>query len=449
MSAAPSVEPSTTPDATLPVLSLQYRGETIEGQRGRTCWRPPDREKRECLAEGKWQDVDTHTEVSSNETLTILVEADAPPTRMSVYSLTEPGLDSLDDRDRTAPDPFNGAGCSFNREIPHVVLTLESEDRRYIETFRLDPPSLRVSLPIPEDTVSESTDGPLPPGPYSHRIVAVTVDGVEKQLASRVLGVINISDGPSDPDAPVVLLHHHENPRSYATSSPEYIAGRLRVQGGCMYIRNGEIPVWPSGYGVREKDGRIEIIDRRGTVVARENQHAILKGRPVSVTEPLGLELTRAMPLWCPPGNFWIVDAPTGASGKSILPDARPSTDWKSTEVSGSDMAGGFSVILSPGWGLSGLQGIDPLVGGGGVVGGGVQLVYDDDGLDARNTTSHDAIGELEAEMLLPTFVSDGTTGEYFESLRGNRFNLISEDLTPEHQRRAMAVFLGIDSISR
>ena len=70
-------------------------------------------------------------------------------------------LDSLDDRDRTAPDPYNGDGCRFNREISHVVLTLEGEDRRYVETFRLDPPSTRLSLPLPEDTVSESTGGPL------------------------------------------------------------------------------------------------------------------------------------------------------------------------------------------------------------------------------------------------------------------------------------------------
>ena len=92
------------------------------------------------------------------------------------------------------------------------MLTLESEDQKYVETFGLEPPSLTVSLPLAEDIASESMGGPLPPGLYTRRVVAVTADGVEKKLPSGTLGVIKVSDVPADPDAPVVLLHHREGP---------------------------------------------------------------------------------------------------------------------------------------------------------------------------------------------------------------------------------------------
>ena len=355
-------------------------------------------------------------------------------------------IDSLDDPARTATDQFNGTGCRFTREISQVVLTLESEDRRYVETFRLEPPSLRVGLPLRKDIASERTGGPLAPGLYSRRIVAVTVDGVEKKLPSGDLGVIKISDVPADPDAPVVLLHHHEEPRIYATSTPEYIDGHLKAREGCMYIRNGDIPVWPSGFSVREREGRVEILDHRGAVVARDAQHAILKGRPVGVTEPLGRELNREIPRWCPPGNFWIVDAPRGAANQIPFPNAQPSPAWESAEVTGGPSGSGFSVMLSPGWVLEELQGVDSPVGE--VVGDGVLLMYDHGDftwdLDRSHTVFDESIDGIEANILMPTFGSRGTTGVYFEGLGGARFNLIGEDPTPEQQRMAVAIFRGI-----
>ena len=81
------------------------------------------------------------------------------------------------------------------------------------------------------------------------------------------------------------------------------------MQDSCVYIRNGEIPVWPSGFSVSEQDGRIEILDQQGGVIAREDHSATLNGQLVGTTEPLGLELNQAMPPWCPPGDFWIVYA--------------------------------------------------------------------------------------------------------------------------------------------
>ena len=60
-------------------------------------------------------------------------------------------IDALDDPARTGPDPFKGAGCRFTREVSEAVLTRESEDRTYVETFRLEPPSLRVGHPLIDD----------------------------------------------------------------------------------------------------------------------------------------------------------------------------------------------------------------------------------------------------------------------------------------------------------
>ena len=109
-------------------------------------------------------------------------------------------LESLDDPARTAVDAVNFGGCSFNKEISQVVLTLENDSFRYVETFQLDPPSIHIGLPIPEDTVSQSTGGPLPPGIYERRIVALTADGAEIEIPASE---VKLSSGPADPDAPV------------------------------------------------------------------------------------------------------------------------------------------------------------------------------------------------------------------------------------------------------
>ena len=89
-------------------------------------------------------------------------------------------LSSLDDRLRTAVDSANSGGCRFNKPIASISLTLDSDDSSpYTETFTVEPPSLTVGFPLPEDLVSEKTGGPLPPGKYSRRIVAVAEDGDE------------------------------------------------------------------------------------------------------------------------------------------------------------------------------------------------------------------------------------------------------------------------------
>ncbi len=215
-------------------------------------------------------------------------------------------LESLDDPARTAVDAVNHGGCSFNKEISNVVLTLENDNMRYVETFQLDTPSLQIELPIPEDTVSQSTGGPLPPGLYERKIVALTADGAEIEIPASE---IKLSSGPADPDAPIFLLHHQEPPRTGSSSGLDQLDGDLHILDNCLYIQNGKIPVWPSGFSIREQDGQVKVLDQHGVVVARDDHDATLNGRLVRATDPLGLQLNNAMPLWCPPGDFWIVDS--------------------------------------------------------------------------------------------------------------------------------------------
>ena len=168
------------------------------------------------------------------------------------------------------------------------------------------------------------------------------------------------------------------------------------------------------------------------------------------------MKLTRAGAPWCPPGNFWIVDAPPGAATRMLFPDTQPSPDWTLYEVSDSGSARGFSIKLPSEWELMESRGIDSLLGD--VVGDGVRLMYnhgdftrdlDPADLDDSHTLFHEVIGGLEARILVPTFGTKGTTGVFFESLGGARFSLSSEDLTPEQQRMTVAVFRGITTLDQ
>ena len=92
-------------------------------------------------------------------------------------------LSSLDDRLRTALDSVNSAGCRFNKPIARVSLTLNNgSGGKYTETFHVDPPSLSVSLPLSNNLTSDTTGGPLPPGEYSRRMVAITSSGEERDI---------------------------------------------------------------------------------------------------------------------------------------------------------------------------------------------------------------------------------------------------------------------------
>jgi len=104
-------------------------------------------------------------------------------------------LRSLDDRLRTAADSANRAGCRFTKPIAQVSLTLENDAQTYTEVFRIDPPLVEFGLPLPEDLASETSGGPLPPGDYSRRMVAIAEDGQEFDITSRdgVLDTITLA----------------------------------------------------------------------------------------------------------------------------------------------------------------------------------------------------------------------------------------------------------------
>ena len=87
-------------------------------------------------------------------------------------------LDSLDDPMRTAYDAANRAGCGFNLPIVEIRLTLGN----YTETFRIEQPSQRIGFPLGSNVLSVATGGPLAPGEYSRRLVAVSDDGQEWEL---------------------------------------------------------------------------------------------------------------------------------------------------------------------------------------------------------------------------------------------------------------------------
>ena len=371
--------PTGAPDSGLPALSLEYRGNVIEGRRGESCRRPPGREERECLATGKWKDVDTYTEVPSGETLTIRYAADTPPTRMSVYTLTEPGevggafvmlhqgqdtfvleegpgshkvrvtadwsegevqvsygfglripgiaeltsecvstamggilgivLDSLEDPNRTAFEAVNQGGCRFNKRIVKARLSLDGDaGLSYTETFNLEPPSLTLPFPVPEDVSSVREGGHLSPGEYSRRIMVVAVDGEEMDMSlGEIGGIVKLADEPPEADAQIAFPQHEDQHQIYTTGLPEHIEGRIQLYRGCIYIRNGEIPVWPSDFTMRLEDGHVRILDESGNVVGADGQESVLAGRRVGAADPLGKEISRALPLACPPGNFWIV----------------------------------------------------------------------------------------------------------------------------------------------
>ena len=91
-------------------------------------------------------------------------------------------LRSLDDRLRTAVDSANRAGCRFNKPIARVSLTLDNDAQSYTEVLRIDPPAVEFALPLPEYLVSEKSGGPLPPGEYARRIVAISEDGDEFEI---------------------------------------------------------------------------------------------------------------------------------------------------------------------------------------------------------------------------------------------------------------------------
>ena len=235
-------------------------------------------------------------------------------------------LESLDDPLRTAVDPVNSRGCRYNIPIAKVRLVLEdSEGRRFTETFYVDPPSLTIPLPVPEDVSSVSEGGPLPPGEYSRRIVIVAEDGTEQAMdLDDIGGVVKLVDELHETGTPVQFPQHPDGKRTYTSALPEHIRGQLQVYRGCIYIRNGTIPVWPSDFSLRVEDDLVQVLDESGTFAVVDGREAVLAGYEIRADGPEGREISATMPLECPPGNFWIVGDEIGdlkeQAGRTIIP---------------------------------------------------------------------------------------------------------------------------------
>ena len=248
-------DPAGGTESDLPVLSLQYKDETIQGSRSEACWQVEGEDGRTCSGADPWSGIGTYMEVAPNEQVHVLVEAEARPEGLFALVVTEPGdvhvdfkrmstvrgvfelkhgpgdykvrvtgnweegdvsvssqfglrvsgapelksecastleggdldlvLQTLEDRMRTAKDAFNSGGCRFNVPIAQVRLVLSRDMTTvYWETFRIDPPSPHVPFPLKEGIHSERAGGPLAPGEYSRRIVAVATDGQEMVLTT-------------------------------------------------------------------------------------------------------------------------------------------------------------------------------------------------------------------------------------------------------------------------
>ncbi len=255
----------------LPVLTLEYRGEIVQGSRNNACWQAEGEDSRTCSETDPWGGIDSYTDVAADEQVEVLVESDTRPDGLFALVVTEPGdvhvdfrrmstvrgvfelkhgpgdykvrvtgnweegdvsvsyefglrvtgapelksgcettlvggdvelvLQTLEDRMRTAIDAFNSGGCRFNVPIARVRLVLSRDMTTvYWETFRIDPPSPDVPFPLKEGTYSERTGGPLAPGEYSRRIVAIATDGQELDLtASEGFLLDTVTMAGSDP----------------------------------------------------------------------------------------------------------------------------------------------------------------------------------------------------------------------------------------------------------
>ena len=156
-----------------------------------------------------------------------------------------------------------------------------------------------------------------------------------------------------------------------------------------------------------------------------------------------------------PLGDRVVVDKHTGelvSLSTSIPFSLRSSPDWRIVEVPAWPSQPGFSLRLPPGWELNELQGIDSYVGE--VTGDGVRLTFDYGGfswnLDLaanpphRYSVLYRDVGGFEAKLLTSMVPGEGYTGVYFADLGGPSLNLVGEDLTPEQQETAFAVFGSI-----
>ena len=85
-----------------------------------------------------------------------------------------------------------------------------------------------------------------------------------------------------------------------------HFIGKIEYRNGCMYIVRS-ILVWPKNFSIDESDGKFEILDGKGQVVAREGERAGFKVRIVSFSDEEGMSMLHNMPAGCDGGRFIFV----------------------------------------------------------------------------------------------------------------------------------------------
>ncbi len=84
----------------------------------------------------------------------------------------------------TAFDGINSASCSFTKAVETVTVTL-SGPANHTETFTLTYAATNVSFPLPEGTLSITTQEIVPPGDYTREVTVTSVDGETLRITGQ------------------------------------------------------------------------------------------------------------------------------------------------------------------------------------------------------------------------------------------------------------------------
>ena len=153
-----------------------------------------------------------------------------------------------------------------------------------------------------------------------------------------------------------------------------------------------------------------------------------------------------------------VVDGHTGRSVSVIgviphtVAGVQPSPNWKLVVAPTGPSPTKFSLRLPPGWELNEFQGVNPYRGE--VVGDGARLTYDFGGLswslspsDDREHTygmDYEDIGGFTAQLLISMDPGAGYTAAFFHGEDDANLHVVGEDLTPEQQWSAVAMFRSV-----
>ena len=88
----------------------------------------------------------------------------------------------------TGFDGINQARCTFTKAVETVTVVLTGP-ATHTETFTLDQPSAEVAFPLPEGTLSITTQEIVPPGEYQREMTVTSVNG-ETLVISDQPGVL-------------------------------------------------------------------------------------------------------------------------------------------------------------------------------------------------------------------------------------------------------------------